>query len=177
MRYVSKISLGTLLLLSISVLTLWVRSFFMVDCWYFGWHEKDVMLVSALGTLSFQVERGEEFGPFGHDILALNPRSMKTLYHASRPLYGFGFRIIVTQNPSRFLVGVPIPEHFFHWELIVPDWFLFVALFLWPGLRLRRYVLVQRRLATGHCPHCGYDLRATPNRCPECGTITPVKNV
>ena len=52
-------------------------------------------------------------------------------------------------------------------------WPLVVALSLLPGARGLAWVVrrVRRRAGEGLCPSCGYDLRATPERCPECGTI------
>ena len=52
-----------------------------------------------------------------------------------------------------------------------PNWFI-VALFgVLPAIWFVRFRRRRERLLQGRCRRCGYDLRATPQRCPECGAI------
>jgi hypothetical protein len=51
----------------------------------------------------------------------------------------------------------------------LPFWLLAGAAAALPAARWRRRRRLARRAALGRCHACGYDLRASPGRCPECG--------
>jgi hypothetical protein len=54
--------------------------------------------------------------------------------------------------------------------LTVPGWFPALLLGVPPAVYLLRRRAARRRARAGQCRACGYDLRATPDQCPECGT-------
>ena len=82
-------------------------------------------------------------------------------------LGGWGFHFIVggkmtAIDTARAFIVVP------YW---VPSALLAVLPLLWWRFRRRS------RTAAGHCASCGYDLRASKDRCPECGAPTSLKGV
>jgi len=59
------------------------------------------------------------------------------------------------------------------WTITVPHWFGIATscgLMIWPIMRSRR---MRKAVLAGCCVKCGYDLRASPDRCPECGEVRP----
>jgi hypothetical protein len=92
-------------------------------------------------------------------------RSSRGFLHVGRMLYVFPPTI-----PDTFLT-----RHGFIWFsqggvflTALPHWFVTLVASVLPVAALTRRL--RHRPIPGTCPACGYDLRATPTRCPECGT-------
>jgi hypothetical protein len=56
--------------------------------------------------------------------------------------------------------------------VVLPDWFTCLLAAALPAFWIRLTVRRRRRRRLGLCARCGYDLRASFGRCPECGTVT-----
>jgi hypothetical protein len=54
-------------------------------------------------------------------------------------------------------------------SVAIPCWSLAALLAFVPAFAGIRGWIKRRELQPGACPSCGYDMRATPDRCPECG--------
>jgi len=61
-------------------------------------------------------------------------------------------------------------------DLVMPYWFLATLSAILPLIAFRRWIR-SRHHDPSACPTCGYDLRATPDRCPECGAVASQKLV
>src|SRR5262249_24150072 len=86
--------------------------------------------------------------------------------------FHWGQSVVVAIEDNKELAGTygNITEFWFElaWPLVIslPMTIVF-------GVKAGKRLMVRRKQGMNICAICGYDLRATPERCPECGTARP----
>ncbi len=155
---------------------LWARSYWMVDVaevyWWSG--EWKTYIQRGIGTdrgvLSISRQDWGNIGPYG---VFRDGRPAIRLLWISSPVrepgsggyaeqglcdYWFNFQRLARRDG---VIG--------DWELNIPLWAIEAVLALICLPAALRWERRRRRARGGLCPACGYDLRATADRCPECG--------
>jgi hypothetical protein len=145
------------LLLCVAIAGLWVRSYWVAD---------GVTLVFSSPTVAMWSQRGrviiyETSTKQNNPVRYTNTPASISLGFDSEDEYSLYFWRL-----GGFSASASYRDSF----LAVPYWFLTV-LFAAPLIVPLRRISQRRKGNLGLCLSCGYDLRATPDRCPECGTV------
>jgi hypothetical protein len=108
--------------------------------------------------------------PFA-DAPSLLCRYSRSLPFAPKPMRFAGFDTTEIDAAMYFESGFPGKD--WDWRgrrVAVPHWALVAVLLAPAEWMLVGHLRHRRRTGAGLCGTCGYDLRASPDRCPECGT-------
>jgi len=162
---------GISLILCVTSIMLWGRSYYRGETLHWFGDGRELNLASRRGQVDC------------YKVWASNLRTTPTkfTYFVDPADRGFEGRVIVLKRSSEmqsfgpylgfaFFREYPSYAELFV-EIIAPWWFLTLVTVVMPCIWVRRWRKLLRAVQPGCCASCGYDLRATPKRCPECGTI------
>jgi hypothetical protein len=166
-RVLAMLGAGLLLLCGV-----WLRSQLRVDDFcYAGGGRLDALSIYR-GRVRFEVVYDFTLTtPLAHRAYAFSkqwedPRPWHEL--SPKPVMGKLFNIPKQRSPI-----LSDTAGYDYLVLDQPLWPLMLLLFAGVAgpslLAARRNAVARGRIARGQCPACGYDLRASPHRCPECG--------
>ncbi len=134
------------------------------------WRGGAFLMATHHGSVFIRLARNEDFHP-GCDFMfryAPGPASDRTLDPQCPQRIGrfLGFVFVESGTPSYYT------SDWWDVRVLVPAWAVgsVVGYAVYIVIRdERRRFLRRYRCRNGLCAYCGYDLRATPERCPECG--------
>jgi hypothetical protein len=118
----------------------------------YSWHGE--IVVTSAGEFNRDTPRGVPQGPARYH------------WRVGKPGSCFVFAGLIPQDPNA-------PMFF---SLKVSHWLLAALSLILPALWTVKMLRRSRPHADGLCVKCGYDLRCTPDRCPECGTAVAIKS-
>jgi hypothetical protein len=181
-RHAFTIFAAASLLLGVASCAFWARSrshFELVDLHYARWPQPDEVYGTYLSfswySSTLRLELYRDHGVFRGDLADLLEGWRQT-----RPpgLHGAFVGEPETLLMNGFPLGFRARHYLSHsgpakgdrWILSVPVWLPTLLSAILPALWFTRLLRARRARRQGRCANCGYDLRATPDRCPECGT-------
>lgn len=163
------------LLVRVALIALWVRSYQHFDGFIVGSSSADYSLQSRRGgAFILRVEAPDYFGIHGWqsttpaiaaDINRVDWGELQgwsPLFSQEEPPNGRAF--VARKSSTRGYSVIPA------WLIAAPYWPFAAVLAATPLGHLVRSLRRQRRRRLGLCLYCGYDVRTTSDRCPECGT-------
>jgi hypothetical protein len=179
------------LLLCVATVVLWVRSYWAADwlCYedtsadrgrWVNWTASsslgglcaslDIVDVPPAARDAYERDARSPFARPGWSMVSQGPRVQyggrpPSLLDRLRTCGGSFTSATIAKYPCRLTYGI----------VSVPHWGPALAAAPLPLARYARRRRTRRRREAGLCPACGYDLRATPDRCPECGAVPAVK--
>ncbi len=153
------------LLLAIATAGLWVRSVFAFDGFIltpdlpgdrsttWGYHQSRGSFSLHQEVFTSRYRQGLPFFDSYHGSIS----------DAERRLLpeGWGFSFSTLRPEGRMAQS--------RWEIWLPFWFPLVLFGLLPAVRIVMRVRHRKDVAEHRCPACGYDMRANPAKCSECG--------
>ena len=158
------------LLADVGIAGLWVQSYYAMECvrWTSGDNKRQLAVGASQGVLAGALGRLGSFSFYGETpgfdhisqipVDLMEPLAQRGDFRLDCRRFGFGILVRRIGDEDK------------RDSLLLPCWFLCLLASTIAAFFGRKF-LRNRKLArsVGLCPHCGYDLRATSERCPECG--------
>jgi hypothetical protein len=127
---------------------------------------RGMLFTNGAAVLFYGYRQGPHIGPFADaGRSSLRGREHVHLAESSDQLWWRPGRVAPTG------LGIGGHEGWLSSGFSLPSALVAVGSFLPLLIRRTRRVVRLPRNAAGLCPVCKYDLRATPDRCPECGAV------
>jgi len=159
------------LVICAAAVTLLARSYWVSDCIILSryWREANLERMEEAGsiyhTLTWRSGRGGAMVEASDWYTQFPGEKVETFVHSSEGAYNVGASGSSFWNRLGFERYADPNQS----GVVFPLWAGVAVTCPLPLGRAWRVWRGRRRKHAGLCPHCGYDLRATSNRCPECG--------